>query len=285
MPEMDGYQATTKIRSDSRFKNLPIIAMTAHATTEERQRCLDAGMNNHVAKPIDPVILYETIGQYYQSRKEPSVEKMEAAAEETDLPAVAGLNTKEGLSRVGGNRKLYVKLLQQFLAYQNSPDEIANALKSNDWQSAERLAHTVKGVAGSIGVPAIQQAAAVLESAFRARTTSNELEGMQKEFAAVLTDFLTRLRAKFPEQQQQATPAKEISIDSAQLKLLIQAMMTHLNNFDPFASDYLDENRDSFHAFLLESYDAFEKQVASFAFADALITLQDAAKTKGILLS
>jgi hypothetical protein len=62
-------------------------------------------------------------------------------------------------------------------------------------------------------------------------------------------------------------------------------MMTHLNNFDPSASDYLDENKDSFHALLLESYDAFEKQVGSFAFADALITLQDAAKTRGILLS
>src|SRR5262249_1527874 len=68
MPEMDGYQATRKIRSEERFAKLPIIAMTAHATTEERQRCLDAGMNDHIAKPIDPAILYDTIGRYYQSR-------------------------------------------------------------------------------------------------------------------------------------------------------------------------------------------------------------------------
>ena len=62
MPEMDGYQATRKIRSDPRFASFPIIAMTAHATIEERQKCLEAGMNGHVSKPIDPSALFETAG-------------------------------------------------------------------------------------------------------------------------------------------------------------------------------------------------------------------------------
>ena len=66
MPEMDGYQATAKLRSDPRFAALPIIAMTAHATLEERQRCLAAGMNDHVAKPIDPAALFETVGRFYK---------------------------------------------------------------------------------------------------------------------------------------------------------------------------------------------------------------------------
>src|SRR5262249_44589637 len=65
MPEMDGYQATAKIRSEPRFHSLPIIAMTAHATIEERERCLASGMIDHVAKPIDPAILFETVGRYY----------------------------------------------------------------------------------------------------------------------------------------------------------------------------------------------------------------------------
>ena len=66
MPEMDGYQATAKLRSDSRLAALPIIAMTAHATVEERQRCLAAGMNDHVAKPIDPAALFEAVGRFYK---------------------------------------------------------------------------------------------------------------------------------------------------------------------------------------------------------------------------
>ena len=65
MPEMDGYQATAKLRSDARFAALPIIAMTAHATIEERQRCLAAGMNDHVAKPIDPGNLFATVSRFY----------------------------------------------------------------------------------------------------------------------------------------------------------------------------------------------------------------------------
>ena len=68
MPEMDGYQATTKLRSDARFATLPIIAMTAHATIEERQRCLAAGMNDHISKPIDPDNLFETVGRFYKPR-------------------------------------------------------------------------------------------------------------------------------------------------------------------------------------------------------------------------
>ena len=66
MPEMDGYQATAKIRSDARFASLPIIAMTAHATIEERQRCLAAGMNDHISKPIDPAALFETVARFYK---------------------------------------------------------------------------------------------------------------------------------------------------------------------------------------------------------------------------
>src|SRR5512136_1998510 len=68
MPEMDGYQATAKLRADPRFSTLPIIAMTAHATLEERQRCLAAGMNDHISKPIDPGNLFETVGRFYRPR-------------------------------------------------------------------------------------------------------------------------------------------------------------------------------------------------------------------------
>src|SRR5213078_4911466 len=67
MPEMDGYQATAKLRFDARFAALPIIAMTAHATIEERQRCLASGMNDHISKPIDPGALFETVARYYRS--------------------------------------------------------------------------------------------------------------------------------------------------------------------------------------------------------------------------
>ena len=103
MPEMDGYQATAKLRADSRFATLPIVAMTAHATVEERQRCLAAGMNDHVAKPIDPAALFEAVGRFYKPAEGASALDRPSSPKPPDaLPSITGLDTNDGLSRVGG---------------------------------------------------------------------------------------------------------------------------------------------------------------------------------------
>ncbi|HXJ80090.1 MAG TPA: response regulator, partial [Candidatus Methylomirabilis sp.] len=168
MPEMDGFQATAKLRADSRLLTMPIIAMTAHATLEERQRCLGAGMNDHIAKPIDPALLFDTVSRYYQPGPERAPRETVAdsgraevstpsPAHEATLPAVEGLDTADGLLRVAGNRTLYLKLLSQFVAQQaEAPASIAEALKGGDHALAERLAHTVKGVAGNLGAGSVR---------------------------------------------------------------------------------------------------------------------------------
>ena len=182
MPEMDGYQATRKIRSDPRFASFPIIAMTAHATIEERQKCLEAGMNGHVSKPIDPSSLFDTLERFVApTAKGPAVPPQEpapaAVAEADELPDVPGLNTAEGLMRVAGNKKLYRKLLRQFSTTEaDAAQRIASALAENDRALAERLAHTVKGVAGNIGASAVQNAAANLEKAIAGSAPAAEIE-------------------------------------------------------------------------------------------------------------
>ncbi len=121
MPVMDGYEATVKIRSEAAFAKLPIIAMTAHATIEEKQKCLDAGMNDHISKPIDPNILFETVGRFYQPPPvtEPVGQTVAVDIQHPEeLPAIDGLDTQDGLTRVAGNRKLYLKLLRQFAEQQ-----------------------------------------------------------------------------------------------------------------------------------------------------------------------
>jgi two-component system sensor histidine kinase/response regulator len=101
---------------DNRFTRLPIIAMTAHATMEERKRCLDLGMNDHVSKPIDPARLFETLGRYYTPgpASPSSCHQVESGRPQgqvsgpDDLPSVEILHTKDGLGRVAGNRNLYL---------------------------------------------------------------------------------------------------------------------------------------------------------------------------------
>ncbi len=201
MPEMDGYQATRKIRSDPRFASFPIIAMTAHATIEERQKCLEAGMNGHVSKPIDPSSLFDTLERFVspamKGRAVPPQEPAPAAVAEADeLPEVAGLNTAEGLMRVAGNKKLYRKLLRQFSNTEaDAAQRIAAALAEKDRALAERLAHTVKGVAGNIGATAVQNAAASLEKAIAGSAPEAEIEVWRAALEECLAHLIHGLKA------------------------------------------------------------------------------------------
>ena len=228
MPEMDGYQATAKVRGDARFDELPIIAMTAHATIEERQRCLAAGMNDHISKPIDPEVLFATVGRFYRRAEGAGAVQAAAAKSEVvpqdkpvgqdaapatksgqsavqgaeEVPAIDGLDTKDGLTRVAGNRKLYVKLLRQFVEQQGSTlEQIATELATGDIAVAERLAHTLKGVAGNIGAKGVQAAAGVVEKLIREQTPGAELEAARKRAAAVLEPLVRELRVALVRQR------------------------------------------------------------------------------------
>ena len=152
MPEMDGYEATTRIRAQRRFQDLPIIAMTAHAMVEERQKATEVGMNDHISKPIDPEALFATLSKYLRSSKRLTTEK--SVSLDKDLfPSVPGVDTEQGLRRVAGNRALYQELLQRFSdGQQDVSERIREALVAGDVTGAERLSHTLKGAAGNLGM-------------------------------------------------------------------------------------------------------------------------------------
>jgi len=294
MPEMDGYQATAKLRSDERFTKLPIIAMTAHATMEEKQRCLAAGMNDHISKPIDPGNLFETVGRFYKPSAQSTSTVATAKSKQpegrtlqiVDLPAIAGLDTQDGLTRVAGNRKLYLKLLRQFIEQQGpAPAQIADALTCGDFAVAERLAHTVKGVAGNLGARPIQLLAGKLEKAISVKTPGVELNPLLQEFDLALNEFIKNLRTALPpDLVGQRTTAAVASIDPAQAKEVVQTMIAHLNNFDPAAGECFESHRGVFQALLSEGkFVSFEQHLGGFAFADALAVLEPVVKEKGII--
>ncbi len=168
MPEMDGHTATRLLRADPRFKDLPIIAMTAHALVEERQRCLEAGMNDHVTKPIDPDALFAALKRWTKPRVQAAAAipaaKPVAAPSEVTLPEIEGIDIEGGLKRVAGNKRLLRNLLEQFAIKQaDAGSQIGVALRNQDYELASRIAHTVKGVAGNLGIGAIQGAAEKIE--------------------------------------------------------------------------------------------------------------------------
>ncbi|MDJ0863723.1 MAG: response regulator [Gammaproteobacteria bacterium] len=171
MPVMDGYTAAGEIRRDARFHALPIIAMTANAMAGDREKALAAGMNDHVAKPIDLEELFDVLGRWLQvpderrSSTSESVQIERAPGEHpSSLPALPGLDVESGLARLGGNVSAYRRILRQFAASQaDASERIQIALASDDRITAERAAHTLKGVAGNIGANAVQAAAESVE--------------------------------------------------------------------------------------------------------------------------
>jgi len=171
MPIMDGFTATAKIRENPAYKELPILAMTANATAEDRDRSLAAGMNEHIAKPIRPQLLFKALVEWipHGERELPESFGSETGPEtEPTLPELSGIDVEGGLERMGGSAKSYIKLLDKFSENQVAAvSEIREALASNDQELAERLAHTLKGVSGSIGATELFDSATELESAIK----------------------------------------------------------------------------------------------------------------------
>jgi PAS domain S-box-containing protein len=181
MPVMDGYEATRAIRKKTRFKDLPILAMSASAMTQDREESLSAGMNDHVAKPIELQQLFSALLKWIKPGEREVNQGVRQKAlgnrDEVDLPdELPGINIKTGLSRVGGNKKLYRDLLIKFHRdNQDITEQIQKALEKGDHELAQRLAHTVKGVAGNIGVGDVQMAAEVVEMKIK----NEEIKGLK----------------------------------------------------------------------------------------------------------
>jgi two-component system, sensor histidine kinase and response regulator len=202
MPVMDGVTATREIRKLPGFGGLPIVAMTANAMEQDRRKCMDAGMNDFLVKPIDPDDMTALLLRWVRRRlvsaagaSNPVAPRPVAAGD--DLPArIQGLDTALGLSRMLGKKSLYVAMLRRYVAGQeNVIRDIREAWRSGDKTTAERLAHTTKAVSANIGATLVQDRAAVLEDALRQGGRADDIEQLVCEVEVPLWDLLQALAA------------------------------------------------------------------------------------------
>jgi two-component system sensor histidine kinase/response regulator len=276
MPVMDGHKATALIRADARLNDLPIYAMTAHATLEERDLCLANGMSGHIAKPIDPALLYDTLSKVPRRGPEAVTAgtPAQAAVAPADLPPVDGLDSADGLRRVGGNNKLYLKLLRQFASQQaDVVEQIRAALGTNDAETATRLAHTLKGVAGNLGAGPVQAAAAGVENLLR--DGSPATQPALEQLAAVLESLLTRLRAALATGTTAAAAVPAVA--PAQTRAVAAQLTKLFTDFDASAVTFAEENQASLRpAFDAATWEQFLRHTQGFAFGDAQALLEQA---------
>lgn len=174
MPGMDGLEATRRIRQDCQYKDLPIIAMTAHAMSGDKDKSLAAGMNDHITKPIDQAVLYQTLKEWIPARQAstyPQMPQKSPSASSTinvALPVLPGIDKVEALKVLNQNEQLFVKMLYDFQKnYSGLPTFLRELSGAGKWQEIQEKAHGVRGVSGYIGCSFLRQAAQRLEDSLR----------------------------------------------------------------------------------------------------------------------
>ncbi len=266
MPVMDGLEATKVIRGNDKYKDLPIIAMTAHAMAGDRERCIEAGMNDHTPKPIDPEKFFKTLRRWLGGRPKTPDDRSARAAHSGSFPgsqspagstahsneglpdSLPGINMKAALRLVAGNKRLLRNILLEFAdSFRGAPGEISSLLEHDKVAEACRLVHNIKGTSGNIGAQDLQQAAVELEKSLKQTGSGNITETMRAfrdELTRVLNVARTLLHTEtgaVPVSEEQDPAAKKLSKGEAErLRLLFRQLEDRIrqNSFD--AADFFE---------------------------------------------
>jgi two-component system sensor histidine kinase/response regulator len=272
MPVMDGITATREIRKDARFKDLPVVAMTANAMQDDSDRCMAAGMIDHVAKPIEPEILWKALLKWIKPRHMAEAEIEQQAVQDVNLPSsIDGLDMLDGLRRVRGKKPLYLSILRRFIIGQKSAAaEIFEALEGNAWDTAKRFAHTLKGVSGTIGATNLQQLAERLETAIKEDRPREEIDARLNEIKMPLAFLIAQLEQHLPEERVKTT----VTVDQEKLKVVCDKLAAMLDDDDAEAVDVLDANADLLNTAFPNHYRTIDESIRSFDFEAALTALK-----------
>ncbi len=290
MPVMDGLTATRTIRQLPGFKDLPIVAMTANATREDREACLKAGMNDHVAKPIEPSDLFDCLLKWIKPREAtspvfaPLAGLLAAEPDPAGLPVITGLDTTTGLRRVLGDRTLYLSLLERFMSGQGDVvQRIGAAVQANDLETARLLTHTLKGLAGTICMGGIQKAASHLEQAIQQQHKGNitlDLGALEEVMVPFLQALASALAAISPVDFRNADSA-ESAPGRAEVAVLGRTLCDLLAQDDMEAGDLFACQEAVWQDVLGDAFGQIALAIRTFDYAQALKSLSDALNDRG----
>jgi len=296
MPEMDGFEATEIIRKrESQQRSgvrgqgseagesgmtphpIPIIAMTAHAMKGDRERCLEAGMDDYVSKPIDTAELFSVLARWIkhwenriQNPAAPDILNSSVSGFPEILP---GINIASALDRLRGSKKVFIKILNDFSEnYARVPTDIREALEKGDTEAARRVNHTLKGVAGNLSATALYEAAVELETAIK-ENRYGDFDVLLRILEEALTVVLTSAKSLKQISEETSSGAAE-NAGHRQLRDMIDELSEMLSRNNPKASACLNALKAHPDAAGIQKELAFlKKQISQFDFKGAGKTL------------
>ena len=289
MPVMDGLTATRQLRQNPAWAQLPVLAMTANAMSRDRDLCLAAGMNGHLAKPIDPDELFASLLQWIAPRAPASAPPGETAPPAALLPEVAdapdplrgieGLDTAAGLRRVLDKRPAYESLLRKFVAGQAGAVQATRAaMAAGQHDEALRAMHTLKGTAGTIGAAPLAQLAAAVEEAIGQKAPATTIDTLLNPVDAACQALVAALRTALPPEDDAgaatAAGAPQAPIDTAAAQQLLAQLDALLADDDSDAIELFKESTPALKALLGPAYAGMKRALDGYDFVEALAALR-----------
>ncbi|MDM8516854.1 response regulator [Desulfobacterales bacterium HSG16] len=229
MPEMGGYEATRIIRNIPWCKNLPVIAMTAHAMKGDREKCMDAGMNEYTTKPIDEQHLYAILCKWIKPGKRDILEdkvtrqKIIPEMPSNFLSVLPCINLEAAAKRLRYNEKLIRRILQSFLEkYGQAADDFRKLLDEGRIRDAQRLIHSIKGISGNLCADDLFLASQELDAALKQEKAEN-IQTLTEAFEQKLTTLITSLKS-LESEEKKAMPALKENRKIADMPRIEQVM-------------------------------------------------------------
>ncbi|MGY6276894.1 response regulator [Methylomonas sp. MgM2] len=270
MPVMDGYEATRRLRSQEKHKALPVLAMTANAMAGDKEKVLTAGMNDHIAKPINVYEMFHIMAKWITPSQPTTQEYTEDPERHSEIafPAFDGINTHEALVRIRDNQKLYIKLLTRLSEdYIDFTEQFESATEADNWELAERLVHNLKGIAGNLGAAALQVACEDLEAQTITRSAgAAAIETVREELERVIAavSVMNRIQAGSTEETAAGIPINEV----------LDKLSEQISQYDTAALETLDRHYRFLSAGQLKSYfKLLEKSLQAYDFEAAAAAL------------
>ncbi|MBF0416990.1 MAG: response regulator, partial [Magnetococcales bacterium] len=276
MPGMNGLEATRAIRNLPGRADWPIVAMTAHAMAEDRLACLEAGMNDHLAKPLEPERFFAKLVQWLPEREmtesPPAPVHVEDASEPDDEEAtLPGIDWKRALRLVHGNRRLLRHSLDAFaMDYRVMPDELRGELIRGGLARLKTKVHALKGLSGNLGMLELGARARVLDAALvRGEAGESEVEGVARELERIL-DGLAHL-APLPPPEASGTLSGGIDVEAFERCYKELTLLLETGDFS--ASERLPALAEALAGHESTLFARLENRVAAFSNEEALATL------------